>query len=70
MLNESADRPAWTSTPETGLFHAFRHRHRRPNNDSEDCIEYFFYGHTMGLQTRQQAVEAMERGIAFGRVRK
>lgn len=62
MLNESVDRPAWTSTTETGLFQAFRHRHRRPNNGDEDCIERFFFGHSEGFQNRSQAAELREKG--------
>ena len=63
MLNESVDRPAWVSDVERGMFHSYKHRHRKPNNNNdEDCIERFFFGHTEGFSNRSQAAELREGG--------
>jgi len=61
MLKSSIQRPAWTSTPETGSLQAFCHRHRRPR-DSEDVVERHFYGRTEGFENRSQAAELREGG--------
>jgi len=52
MLKESVDRPAWSSS-EMGGFESWKHKQGR-------TFEEHFYGHTIGLQNRRQAVEVME----------
>lgn len=54
MLESSLDRPAWTSTPETGGLTAYKHRH------SLRGFEPYYYGRTEGFETRRHAVELRE----------
>lgn len=43
LLSEraSADRPAWTSVPETGLFNAHKHKHSIVNGRFKLVIDYY-----------------------------
>jgi len=59
MLRSSTERPAWTSTDKTGLFNAYKHRHR-PDRNIDDCVQRNFYGHTTGFSNRTHAAELME----------
>ena len=54
MLQSSCDRRAWSSDTETGMFHAYKHR------QSNRGFEEHYYGHTIGLHNRRQAVEAVD----------
>lgn len=59
MLQSSIDRPAWVSDSERGMFHSYKHRHRRPRI-GDDCIQRNYYGNTCGFATRADAVRFME----------
>lgn len=59
MLKSSTERPSWTSCSHTGMFNAFKHRHRRPR-EGDDCIIYDYYNKTVGFDTRNHAAEIME----------
>lgn len=60
LLQNSTDRPAWVSDSERGMFHGYKHRHRRPRIGA-DCIQRNYYGHTMGFSTRAHAAELLEK---------
>ena len=59
MLNSSTERLAWTSDSHTGMFNAFKHRHRRPR-EGDDPIMYNYYRKTVGFVTRSYAADLME----------
>lgn len=50
----NVQRPAWTSESSTGMFNAFKHRHRRSE------IELHHYGRTLGFNTRREAADLVE----------
>ena len=60
MLKSSTERLAWTSESKTGMFQAFRHRHRRPR-EGDDPIMYNYFDKTAGFDTRSHAADLLER---------
>lgn len=51
MLQNSTERPAWSSENNTGNLAAFNHRHKRPR-DGSDCVIRNFYRNTKGFHCK------------------
>jgi hypothetical protein len=58
-MYSNTERLAWTSESSTGMFNAWKHRHRRPR-EGDDPIMYNYYGRTVGFATRSQAADLLE----------